>query len=62
MTNSETLAILRKEAGCRKTENSCVGKLCMNCEYNVTYDDMTRAIDTAIEAVELLVSMEDDHK
>lgn len=62
MSNSEALDILQKELECRNEEESCVGILCKDCEHNVTYDDVTKAINVAIEAVEFCVMVEDDGK
>lgn len=62
MTNIEAFSILQKELECRNEEESCVGILCKDCEHNVTYDDVTKAIKVAIEAVEFCVMVEDDGK
>ena len=62
MSNKEALTILKKESACRNEEESCVGIKCLDCEHNVTYDDMTKAINVAIEAVEFCVMVEDDGK
>ena len=57
MTNSEALELLRKEAGCR---NEKCGANCSMCEHNAPYNDVTAAINVAIEALELCVMIEDD--
>lgn len=69
MTNQKALEILKKESGCRHLDdedcqiietNSCEGcEFCYGAMPNGE-DPLTQAIDTAIEALELLVSMEDD--
>ena len=73
MTNSEALEILRKESECRHADydDYCQQRNCDDCEYhymdddeaeNLPNDKLTQAIDTAIEALELCVMIEDDAK
>ena len=62
MTQTEALEILRKESGCRKEEDSCVGFDCGKCEHFVPYNDFTHALDIAISALEQVIEREDDLK
>ena len=61
MANKEALEILRKELECRNSiSHSCVINDCNGCQYNVTNVEVTKAIETAIEALELCVMIEND--
>lgn len=64
MTNVEALEILRKESKCRHENVACLETTgCLQgCPLYVSGDDVTNAIDTAIEALELMVCLEDDKK
>lgn len=61
MTNIEALDVLRKEVSCRKEpEHKCNDRTCTKCDYKVEEETLVGAMDTAIEALELCVMIEDD--
>lgn len=61
MTNSEALEILQKEVSCRKEpEYKCNERTCTKCDYKVDEGILVGAMETAIEALELLACMEND--
>lgn len=64
MTNNEALTILRKRVLCKENAVSCGCLLidCDECENNVTDEETEKALATAVEALELMVSLEDDKK
>ena len=61
MTSIEALDVLRKEVSCRKEpEYKCNERTCTKCDYKVDEETLVGAMETAIEALELLACMEDD--
>ena len=61
MSNSEALEILRKESACLKEDKEyCLIACNDRCEHYVDRNEYVKAIDVAIEALELCVMIEDD--
>ena len=61
MTNSEALEILRKEVSCRnEPEYKCNERSCVSCKYRVEEKDLVPAMEAGVEALELIVSMEEN--
>lgn len=63
MSNSEALGILQKELENRRNmSHSCAAYECDGCKYATPNGNVDEAIETAIEALELCVMIEDDKR
>lgn len=66
MDNRKALEIIQNEIKCNETDfhDHCMlyDNNCTGCEYEVSREDLDEALRVAVEALELIVSMEDDGK
>lgn len=63
MSNNEALEILRKESACLKEDKEFCLIVCDDrCKHYVGRNEYVKALEVAIEALELCVMVEDDFR